>query len=846
MKYFKFVLLVTVFSIIQNKTISQDNNVLYLNQGWNFIHKDSLYNAKVPGNIFLDLFLNEIIDNPYIGNNENEIQWVSTKNWEYNLSFNVDSNFLNYKNISLVFEGLDTYAEVYLNNKPILKTNNMFRRWVISTKNILLGENKLKVVFFPPLKIDSLSASANPYKFPDSRSFTRKAPYQYGWDWGPKLVGVGIWKEVYLEGTNDFRINDIYILQKSVSPDIAKLKAKIELNNYNEDSLKIEIYNITTNQSHILTTVPIDKNKSTISFDFEIKNPKLWWPNGMGEQNLHEFYFSIKSKNQTFEKDVKIGLRTVQLIQNKDKQGESFYFEVNGKPIFIKGANYIPQDNFPSIINSNKYEKIIQDVVKSNMNMLRVWGGGIYENDMFYNICDKYGILIWQDFMFACNFYPGDSIFLNNVKIEAQEQIFRLRNHPSIALWCGNNEIDEAWHNWGYQKSLGYNMLDSTEIWNNYKKLFHNLLPKLIHELSPNTSYISTSPKIGWGHEEALYSGDMHYWGVWWGAEPFEIYNKKIGRFMSEYGFQGLPDINTLIEVLDSSDLRLDSPAFLNHQKHPRGMQLIDEYMERDFPIPKSFTDYIYMSQLVQAHGINIAIEAHRRAKPYCMGTLYWQLNDSWPSISWSGIDYYGRWKALQYNVKKTYKKVIVSSELKNDILKIFVISDSLKSIKGYLDMTLLDFDGNILHHSNIETNIDANESKNVISFNTNNLIGDYDKCKVVLNTVFQTNKKKLAFKNIYFVKPKELKLKIPTIKKSIKKIKNKFIITLSSNTLVKNLYLKPNFQGHFSNNYFDILPNTEYEISFDQISTYIYEKDSKLKIQFKNLNKWSINREPK
>ena len=812
------------------------------NPRWQFaMEGDSTFlPVEVPGNVFLDLYNNKKIPHPYFGDNEKKVQWVSRKNWVYKREFSICSKLLTRKNINLVFEGLDTYAEVILNGKKILSADNMFRQWTIPVKGILRKINEIEVHFTSQLKIDSLKSLSLPYKFPDNRAFTRKAPYQYGWDWGPKLVTMGIWKDAYLEFYDGFHINNVFIKQNHIDEKRADLTAFLDIENSRLDNIEIEILNKKTGIKYIDKNIKSDFSNSIIEINFSIDNPKLWYPNGMGDQNIYELLIKVKAGDQILHKTINTGLRTVKLVQKKDSIGSSFYFEVNGTPLFIKGANYVPADNFPSTITRERYEKLISDATLSNMNMLRVWGGGVYESDEFYDLCDKYGILVWQDFMFACNFYPGDSAFVNNVEQEATQQIIRLRNHPSIALWCGNNEVEEAWWNWGYQKALNYSSKDSLEIWSNYVGLFQDILPSLVEKYSNGTSYISTSPKIGWGHKEALLSGDMHYWGVWWGEEPFEVYEKKVGRFMSEYGFQGFPDIKTLQAVLDTQDLKLDSPALLNHQKHPRGMQLINEYMKRDFPVPGKFDDYLYVSQLVQAYGISKAIEAHRRAKPYCMGTLYWQYNDSWPVISWSSRDYFGRWKALQYHVKKVYDKVIVSSKISNDSLDIYIVSDSMKQIKGNLQLNIMTFEGKNIYNRTIEVNINRNESKKIISLNLNAILPVKIKDKAVLNAIFSSNNKILAEKNIYFVKPKELELTKPQINIETSKTETGYNIILTADKLVKNIRIKTNVEGKLSDNFFDILPNRKYLVSFETNST-----DS-LEINYTILNSYKFYTEVK
>jgi beta-mannosidase len=447
----------------------------------------------------------------------------------------------------------------------------------------------------------------------------------------------------------------------------------------------------------------------------------------------------------------------------------------------------------------------VKNAVVSNMNMIRVWGGGVYADDIFYDECDKNGILVWQDFMFACAMYPGDDDFLQNVKKEVIDNVNRLQNHPSIALWCGNNENDEGWKNWGWQKQYQYSKSDSTNIWNDYKKLFHELIPQTLDSLlSKNENrYWPSSPSIGWGRKESLLEGDSHYWGVWWGKEPFEIYEKKVGRFMSEFGFQGMPNLETFQSFANNEDLNLNSEAVKNHQKHATGYQTINEYMARDFHVPKSFNDYIYVSQLLQADGMKTAIEAHRRAKPNCMGTLFWQLNDCWPVTSWSSVDYFGRWKAFHYQVKRSFENLLISINEENDFYKVYVVNDNLSSLQGKINLELIDFNGKKLWE--VEASRLISENSSTVQFTVSRKDFEmYNLNNVLLSATFKSESTK-AKALCYFVKPKELVLSNPTIQL---KFIDDFTLEVTSDVLAKNVYLHTSENVFFSDNYFDVLPN--------------------------------------
>jgi len=825
------VLCIFIVIILFSYSCTTQNNPrtqIQLSQNWQFkAVDDSIWlKAKVPGVIHLDLLENKIIPNPFDSRNEENLQWIGEKDWEYQLKFNADT-LPNFKTTDLVFTGLDTYASIYLNDSLILQANNMYRIWRISVKKYLQkGENTLKIIFKAPEKINQEKANKLTYKLPDERAFSRKAPYQFGWDWGAKFLTAGIWKPVYLDFWDNAKISDIQIVQNKVDSLNANITAKINIISSVNENYLVKIFS----DDSLLTEkeIQLEKGKKQYPIDFNIKKPKLWWCNGMGKANLYNLKFElIQNKTIIDSKTETIGIRTIELVQETDSIGKSFYFKLNGKPVFAKGANWVPADNFLPRLTKQDYEKLIKEAVWSNFNMLRVWGGGIYESDEFYNLCDQNGIMVWQDFIFACNMYPGDTNFVNSVKHEAIDNIIRLRNHASLALWCGNNEVDNGWKDWGWQKQFGYTKKDSTEIWNNYLNIFENLIPNLVEKYDGSRNYHPSSPTYGWGHKENFSHGDSHYWGVWWGHEPFEVFNTKIGRFMSEYGFQALSNIKSIKQFTPEYQLYIGSPTMKTHQKHTTGYQTIDEYLQQYYKPTKNFEEYIYLSQLTQAEGITTAIEAHRRAMPVCMGTIYWQFNDAWPVTSWSGIDYYGRRKALQYFVKQAYKPIIISTIENGDSINIYVISDNQQNRSLVLKIYEKNFFGKTLFSDSINFDI-KNSSKP-----TYKLANNKNK-QTFIYTELYNGEKLLDEDFYYFAKPKYLQLPTTKIDISIKNKENYTTILLQSNVLVKNVELISNLDGKFSDNYFDLLPNTKKEVKF-------YRKgNGELKIEYRCLNNLS------
>ena len=789
------------------------------------------YPAIVPGTIHTDLLYNHLIPDPYFGDNEKKLQWIDTTDWEYQSMIEITQQDFLKDHVELHFKGLDTYAKVYLNDSLIIQADNMFRSWSADIKQIAkIGKNKLTIVFGSPTKRGQEEAKKLPYTLPgEEKVFTRKAQYQYGWDWGPRLVTCGIWKDVQLIFWNTAHIQTIQSNQEILTDSLARVVFSFTIESDADCNASISIARNNYFNTHGNFTKLLKLKKGIHQYDLRqiIKNPKLWWCNGLGKPNLYSFGFRLVSDSILDEKTISIGLRTIELVNKKDSIGSSFYFKVNGKPVFMKGANYIPQDNFVPRVSKDKYEWMIKNAADANMNMLRVWGGGIYEQDDFYEQCDQNGILVWQDFMFACAMYPGDSSFVNNVAIEVKEQLERLRNHPCIALWCGNNEVDEGWKNWGWQKQYHYSQKDSTIIAQSNDLLFNQQLRKIVTTYDGSRAYWPSSPSIGWGHKESLLNGDSHYWGVWWGMEPFENYTTKTGRFVSEYGFQGMPAVSTLssMGVFKNSNLQdkkiadllhtsndIDSTVLKAHQKHPTGYETIKTYLLRDYKMPTNHLEYFaYVSQLLQADGLRTAIEAHRRKKPYCMGSLYWQLNDCWPVTSWSSIDYNHYFKAAHYQVKRSFKDVIISVTQDRDSCFVYVISDLQESIKyAQLKISFRNFDGKVIWSNSIPVMIDSNSSKIVYAF-SKGLLKDYSLNNLYLQTELHLheNDSLLADNIYYFVKPKDLQLKKAgyTITEGI--IQNVQSFTIKATTLVKNAMISIDDVGiNLSENYVDLLPN--------------------------------------
>lgn len=816
----------------QNKS----NNLMEkdINSNWTFkeVNGEIFGAAVVPGTIHTDLINNKLIEDPFYRLNEKKLQWIDKKDWEYKTILNITEEEFTKNNILLDFEGLDTYADIYLNDSIIMQTDNMFRRWEINIKAIAkLGDNSLKVILHSPIQKGLALLAKSPFPYPAINDqsengelgdkkvsvFTRKAGYHYGWDWGPRLVTSGIWKPVKLKSWNNLKIKDVFIKQTNVSKEEAQLNFDIEVVLDKHFLGLIKIVNQDNDSIYASTEFDLKSGFGTISIPVTIKNPKLWWSNGLGNPDMYNFSIKIfdKNNNEIDKKEVSTGLRSLKLIREKDSIGESFLFQLNGVPVFIKGSNYIPNDSFLPRVTLEDYKKVIKDAVDANMNMLRVWAGGIYENDAFYKLCDENGIMVWQDFMFACSMYPGNEEFLNNIKQEAIENVVRLRNHPSIALWCGNNEMNTAWHHyseggWGWKET--YTLEQREEIQKAYLAIFHTILPNVIKNYTDGDDYWPSSPQAGFEPEKhAGYEnkgGDMHYWGVWHGKHPFEDFEKYKARFMSEFGFQSFPDFETVKKYALPEDFNIESEVMSSHQRSGIGNLRIKEYMGWEYEVPTDFKKFLYMSQVLQARGVKMAIEAHRRAMPYCMGTMYWQINDCWPVASWSSTDYYHKWKALHYEVKKAYKPIIVTVHKEDNSIIVHSVSDQLVSIKAKLKLTILNFSGEALSKKEMDVFVNQNTSTELVKINETDLLGIFNKNEIVLKVELFDERKLLSNNLYYFVKTKELKLEEPKIKTKIVQKYGKQYLQVSTHKLVKNLYINyPNQSLFLEDNYFDLLP---------------------------------------
>jgi beta-mannosidase len=792
-----------------------------LADGWKFrADQESAiwHRAIVPGTVHTDLLRNGLIPDPFYGCNERDLQWIGEKNWIYTKTFTVNSETLESSNINLIFEGLDTYARVQLNGKELGSTNNMFHKWEFNCKELLKpGENVVEILFESALNRFLSDSASYGYPVPGGRwVFARKAAYHFGWDWGPRFITSGITAPLYLEIWDDARPKDIQLITKSIEEDRAQITALFEIECTSAQWATITVSDRdATFYSGELNLTP---GVTLYEIPFKIDNPRLWWSNGLGEPHIYELLFELKTETgKSWSRHIPYGIRTIEVVNREDSIGKPLYVKLNGVPVYMKGANYIPQHSFITEVADNHYREVINTAVKSNMNMIRVWGGGVYEKEIFYELCSRSGILVWQDFMFACAMYPPDDNFAQSVKREAQYQIKRLRNYPALAMWCGNNESDEGWHNWQWQKSHKIDSADAAKLWSGYLRIFLDILPGAVNELDPGRFYLPSSPMVGWGREASMTHSSSHYWGVWWGLEPFEKYLEKVPRFMSEFGVQSMPAISTIREFQPANADTLFSNELRSHQKHPTGYQNIGAYLAMENLYPKTLESYIHLSQIVQAKGVGMAIEAQRRSMPYCMGTLYWQLNDCWPVTSWSGTDVNNNWKALQYSVRNLYRDILLSVIIERDSCNIHIVSDRLTDTKGVLTINLGNFQNlnnqrNILTDSNFT--IKANSSVKVISIPLSSLGTIPERGSSIIEASFKTSGGNLYTNSKFLTKLGSLNLNKADIKMEVTKVKGGFKIVLNSDQFSPfvQLYLRES-HAWFEDNFFHLWPGRPMEL---------------------------------
>jgi beta-mannosidase len=807
--------------------------------------------AQVPGVVQTDLLRDGLIPDPFYQDNDTRLQWIGLTDWEYRTTFQADAATLAHDHVDLVFEGLDTYADVYVNDQAVLHSDNMFRRWRVPAKTLLkAGPNSLRVVLHSPIESMIPKVKALPYILPSvttnntgneegiaTAPYTRKAPYQYGWDWGPRYVTEGIWQPIRLETWDALRIENFHIQQQRVRKEFAALAAEFEIEASRSTAAIVEInYGELSGAAtaSIRQSVQLEPGVNHISVPIHIAHPKLWYPLGYGAQDRYRFAVTVwVGRDVAADVSLKTGLRSIELRREVGKTGKSFAFVVNGIPVFAKGADVIPFDSFPNRVTPEIHRQILEAARDAHMNMVREWGGGYYESDDFYDICDELGIMVWQEFIFGGDMVPGGLDFQDNVKQEAIEQVERLRDHPSIVLWCGNNEIETGWVHWGDRQIFkeAVSPADREKVWTDYVVLFHSVLAGVVARDGAPMPYWASSPSANFEDPpDSQTNGDMHYWQVWHALAPIEMYTQQFPRFMSEYGFQSFPEMRTIRSFAQPGDMDIHSATMQDHQKNHGGNERILSYMLRWYPEPKDFPSFVYLSQVLQAEAIKVGAEHLRRQMPNTMGSLYWQLNDCWPVASWASIDYYGRWKALQYYARRFYDDVLVSPFAHDGKVDVYVVSDKLQPLSGQIHWRLLDFSGKVLMEKTQDVQVPAQSSAVYFTLDQKELLASADPKKSFLVFDLAVGGQNVSRNLIFFDTMHNLDL--PTsvhIEKSLENSNGTYALTLRSSAIARSVYISfGDLDVQTADNYFDLLPGeqvtvklkTPSSVSLDQLTS--------------------------
>jgi beta-mannosidase len=761
--------------------------------------------ASVPGGVHTDLLALGKIPDPFAADNEKKVQWIAFTDWEYRHVFDASSEVLNEQKQFLVCDGLDTLAEASFNGKHLGKTDNMYRQWKWDVTGLVKEKgNELDILFHGPAAFITERQKEKPLPgggdIPGGPHL-RKAPCQWGWDWGPKLPPIGVWKDIRLEGYSTAKLTDVHVRQKHESGKVT-ISVKVTADSWDKAPLSLSL----------TLNAPDGKKLSTkVEFAGEtaasvvVDDPQLWWPNGYGKQNLYQLEVALEQGSSTLDmRTYQIGLRTIQLMQEPDQWGESFTFVVNGIPVFAKGADWIPADSFPTRITDAHLEYLIKSAADAHMNMLRVWGGGLYASESFYDLCDRYGILVWQDFAFACGIYPEDDAFAENVRVEAVENVRRLRHRASLALWCGNNEMEQGWADWHWNKPAD---APNQRLKIGYDRMYHHLLPDVVAMEDPDRPYwpSSASSGIPFSEPNSDQRGDMHYWDVWHGRKPFTAYRTQFPRFMSEFGFQALPPYKTIHTYAAPEDQNMTSYIMEHHQRSGSGNGLMIAQMTDTFRMPKDFPSLVYLSMLLQAEGIRYGVEHWRRNRHRVSGTLIWQLNDCWPVASWSSLDYFGRWKALHYAAKRFYAPVLLSVEDSGTRMAVHVTSDLTEKWEGLVRWRLETVRGEMMASGEHPVAAAPLADTAVTALDFADKVSDNNQREVVFVAELWQGSTILATSVATFVPVKHLELTDPELKINTSLKDGRLIFEVSSKSLAR--FVELDLDGVdmvFSDNYFD------------------------------------------
>ncbi len=715
--------------------------------------------ARVPGSVHADLLAHRLIADPYVGAAEADLQWIGLADWEYRARFDVDAATLARQHAELVFEGLDTFAEVELNGQPLLRADNAHRTWSARVDGRLRpGGNILRIVFRSPIRTLLPIVQAMPHRIAGNYpspygdepkdamvgNFVRKPAYHFGWDWGPRYVTAGVWRAVRLQAWDAQRVQDLAVRTDSLDDERALLTAVVEVEHAGAETelpVRVNVHGPEGDSvARVERRVRLRAGTQRVEVPLRVQQPRRWWPAGQGAQDRYTVSVRLgQGDDLQLQASRRIGLRTVELRRELDDDGgQGFAFVINGRPIFAKGANVIPFDAFPARVDVARLRSVLTSARDANMNMLRNWGGGYYEDDAFFELADELGLLVWQDFMFGGGMQPGfDPAFRRNVVAEARDNVRRLRHHASIVLWCGNNEEETAWKDWGHGRELRQaDPAFAGKVWQGYVDLFGHDLRQVVTEEGLGVPYWSSSPGNDLDDKaNDSRRGDKHYWEVWGNpALPVTAYLRETPRFMSEYGLQSWPSQAMVDRIAPRDEQGIDTPVIRAHQKFMAGQgnERLLHYIRMGYGEPDDFAQFLYLGQVMQAEGIALAALHHRASRPYTMGSLYWQLNDVWPGASWSSLDHDGNWKPLHFNARRFFADLAVAALRDGGVTQVSLLNDTPQAQQVQWRLRVMDLQGQVLGEQQQTLVLAPGTAAEAGRFSDARLLGDADPSRTV------------------------------------------------------------------------------------------------------------------
>ena len=793
------------------------------------------HRAQVPGSVHTDLLDHALIPDPYVGAPEASLQWIGLADWEYRATFDVAAETLARPHAELVFEGLDTFAEVELNGQPLLRADNAHRTWIARVEGRLQARsNTLRIVFRSPITTLLPSVQAMPHKIAGNYpspygdeprdamvgNFVRKPAYHFGWDWGPRYVTAGVWRPVRLETWGAHRIDDLAVRTDRLDADAALLTAQVAVRHEGAAASALLDVDVRDPEGRIVARAQhralLQPGEQQIDVPLQIDQPRRWWPAGQGAQDRYTVHASLgRDEDPALRAERRIGLRSVELRRQNDADGgQGFAFVINGRGIFAKGANVIPFDAFPARVDTSRLRTILTAARDANMNMLRNWGGGYYEDDAFFDLADELGLLVWQDFMFGGGMQPGyDPAFRQSVVAEARDNVRRLRHHPSIVLWCGNNEEETAWKDWGHGRDLEKaDPAFAAKVWQGYVDLFGNDLRRLVAEEALGVPYWSSSPSNDLDTKaNDSTRGDKHYWQVWGNpALPVTAYLRETPRFMSEYGLQSWPSQAMVDRIAPRAEQRIDSPVIQAHQKFMAGQgnERLLHYIRLGYGEPGDFAAFLYLGQVMQAEGIQLAALHHRASRPYTMGSLYWQLNDVWPGASWSGLDHDGHWKALHFQARRFFADIAVAALRDDGVTRISLLNDTPTPQRVDWRLRVMALDGREISHRQQAVVLAPGSATEVGRLGDARLLGAEDPARTIAVVELLQDERVVSRQVVSFVEARDQALQADQLQASLQGEGDQLEVVLQARGLVRAAWI--DFGPHgvvLEDNLLDLLP---------------------------------------